>query len=452
MDLSWLRRTQNRATKKASLLRWLPVLGAILLLAVVVIVAIQTRATLKEAIALRKQTVEVILAAHAFEGNLLELQRGLRSYVSVGDVNALASFEQARKQEPQQFAQLVRLTRDNPVQQERLRELGPAMQKVFSYSDRMIDVYRHQGSRAAAGADVGSTNRTAFSTANDLLKGFLSYEQQLLDVRDAAEQSDYRDAEHFLVGGSLLAVLLLLFASFTASRQLAFRYRAEIHLSRALMLQRAILNSADYAILTTGPDGIVQTFNPAAERLLGYAATEVIGRETPVLWHDPQEIAERAQSLSVKLGMPVRASFDAIAKKVQFEQIEDGEWTFIRKDHSRFIASLVITALADQTGNFTGYLGIFRDISLRKSLEGEREKLILELKNALAEVKTLSGLIPICGWCKSVRNDSGYWQSVEQYVHAHTEATFTHGICPTCKEKFKDDAARVKKERQEKSR
>src|SRR5439155_6634673 len=118
------------------------------------------------------------------------------------------------------------------------------------------------------------------------------------------------------------------------------------------------------------------------------------------------------------------------------------------KDHSRFIASLVITALADQTGNFTGYLGIFRDISLRKSLEGEREKLILELKNALTEVKTLSGLIPICGWCKNVRNDSGYWQSVEQYVHAHTEATFTHGICPECKEKFKADARAKKLERE----
>jgi hypothetical protein len=61
----------------------------------------------------------------------------------------------------------------------------------------------------------------------------------------------------------------------------------------------------------------------------------------------------------------------------------------------------------------------------------------------LAEVKTLSGLIPICGWCKNVRNDSGYWQSVEQYVRARTDASFTHGICPDCREKMKTEIAKA---------
>lgn len=448
MDLSWLRGSQNRATHKSSLLRWLPVLGAVLLMAIVAGVAVLVRYELRSAMTLRKHTVDTLLAAHAFENNFLEIQRGLRSYVVSGDVNALASFEMARKQEPLLFRRLGDMTGDNAAQLERLRELDIAMDNAFTSSDRMIDVYRRQGGRAVAGTDAAVTNRAAFTVASDLLKTFSTEEQTLLEKWDATEQSDYRDAEHLLIGASVLAALLLVFASVTASRQLAYRYLAENNLSRALMLQRAILNSADYAIVTTGPEGVIETFNVAAERLLGYSATEVIGRETPVLWADPQEIAERAQALSQKLSMPVRASFDAIAKKVQFDQIDDGEWTFIRKDHTRFIASAVVTALADQTGNFTGYLAIFRDISLRKTLEGEREKLILELKNALAEVKTLSGLIPICGWCKSIRNDSGYWQSVEQYVHAHTEATFTHGICPECKEKFKADARAKKLERE----
>lgn len=220
------------------------------------------------------------------------------------------------------------------------------------------------------------------------------------------------------------------------------RRHAEGNLSRALAVQKAILNSADYGIVTTDPEGIIQTFNPAAERLLGYSAKEIIGRETPLLWRDPQEIAERAASLSKRLGRPVKATFDAVAAKVQFEEINDGEWTFIRKDGKKFIASLVVTALADHTGNFTGFIGIFRDISARKALEADREKLIYELKEALAQVKTLSGLIPICGWCKNVRNDSGYWQTVEQYVKSHAEVTFTHGMCPDCQKKFKADIER----------
>ena len=86
---------------------------------------------------------------------------------------------------------------------------------------------------------------------------------------------------------------------------------------------------------------------------------------------------------------------------------------------------------------------MFRDITKRKSLEAEREKLILDLKNALAEVKTLSGMIPICAWCKSVRNDQGFWSTVEQYVKSRTDATFSHSMCPSCQEKFKADVARA---------
>ena len=72
----------------------------------------------------------------------------------------------------------------------------------------------------------------------------------------------------------------------------------------------------------------------------------------------------------------------------------------------------------------------------RVKLESERESLIKELQDALAKVKTLSGLIPICAWCKKIRSDEGYWQSVEQYLKEHSQAEFTHGICPECEKKF----------------
>lgn len=82
---------------------------------------------------------------------------------------------------------------------------------------------------------------------------------------------------------------------------------------------------------------------------------------------------------------------------------------------------------------------IFRDITARKMLEEERERLILELKAALEEVKTLSGLIPICAWCKKVRDEEGYWQAVEQYIQQHSGAAFTHSICQECyKQHFGD--------------
>ncbi len=66
----------------------------------------------------------------------------------------------------------------------------------------------------------------------------------------------------------------------------------------------------------------------------------------------------------------------------------------------------------------------------------ERNKMVRELQDALAKVKTLSGMIPICAWCRKVRNDKGFWDQVEAYIESRSNATFTHGICPECAAKF----------------
>jgi len=76
-----------------------------------------------------------------------------------------------------------------------------------------------------------------------------------------------------------------------------------------------------------------------------------------------------------------------------------------------------------------------RDISERKNAERERERLIGELQSALAHVRTLRGLIPICAWCKKIRNDQGYWEQLELFIKNHSEADFTHGMCPECARK-----------------
>jgi len=85
---------------------------------------------------------------------------------------------------------------------------------------------------------------------------------------------------------------------------------------------------------------------------------------------------------------------------------------------------------------FVGTRGIFRDITERKRIETERDKLIVELKEAFAKVKQLSGLLPICASCKKIRDDKGYWNQIESYIKEHSEAEFTHAICPACVKKL----------------
>src|SRR5262249_4998329 len=90
------------------------------------------------------------------------------------------------------------------------------------------------------------------------------------------------------------------------------------------------------------------------------------------------------------------------------------------------------------------------EIALYKHrMERQREELIAELQSALTHVKTLRGLLPICAWCKKIRNDHGYWQDVETYIHDHSDADFSHGICPDCNEKYYLEFMEKRKKRKE---
>jgi hypothetical protein len=93
------------------------------------------------------------------------------------------------------------------------------------------------------------------------------------------------------------------------------------------------------------------------------------------------------------------------------------------------------STLMNETGKAIAGVEIVRDVTERKQMEDEKEKLISELKEALNRIRTLKGLIPICAWCKKVRDDHGYWKRVEKYIEEHSEASFTHSICPRCLKK-----------------
>jgi hypothetical protein len=89
-----------------------------------------------------------------------------------------------------------------------------------------------------------------------------------------------------------------------------------------------------------------------------------------------------------------------------------------------------------------GLLVLYEDITDRKLAEREQVRLIRQLQEALANVKTLKGLLPICASCKKIRNDQGYWSQIEEYLQAHSDADFSHGLCPDCVHRLYGDLAR----------
>lgn len=150
------------------------------------------------------------------------------------------------------------------------------------------------------------------------------------------------------------------------------RKQAEEALLKAGALQNAIFNSANFSSIATDEKGVIQIFNVGAERMLGYAAIEVVDKITPADISDPQEVITRAKALSTELGTPITPGFEALVFKAA-RGIEDiYELTYIRKDGTRFPAVVSVTALRDDQSAIIGYLLIGTDNTARKQVEAER--------------------------------------------------------------------------------
>uniref|UniRef100_UPI0025F9E483 PAS domain-containing hybrid sensor histidine kinase/response regulator n=1 Tax=Phenylobacterium sp. TaxID=1871053 RepID=UPI0025F9E483 len=139
-------------------------------------------------------------------------------------------------------------------------------------------------------------------------------------------------------------------------------------------LQSAIFNSANFSSIATDAKGVIQIFNVGAEKMLGYAAADVMNKITPADISDPEELIARAGALSVELGTPITPGFEALVFKAS-RGIEDiYELTYIRKDGTRFPAMVSVTALRDAQDVIIGYLLIGTDNTARKEVEEEQKK------------------------------------------------------------------------------
>ncbi|MCI0388271.1 MAG: PAS domain S-box protein [Acidobacteria bacterium] len=159
-------------------------------------------------------------------------------------------------------------------------------------------------------------------------------------------------------------------------RDITERKKSEAALRDAAVVQQAILDFAGYAIISTRPDGTISTFNPAAEQMLGYRASEVVGTPIQAIIHYSDEEIERARIFSEELGEEVQPGFELLVAKARRNLPNDYDWTFIRKDGTHFPAMLSITALRDSSREMTGFLGIASDITERKRIEDDRSVLL----------------------------------------------------------------------------
>jgi PAS domain S-box-containing protein len=221
-----------------------------------------------------------------------------------------------------------------------------------------------------------------------LLSGFVATLGVLLLVGGIALSHAVESAGAVnLIKASIILLLLFLALLFVrVQAQLRTRSRQQsalkaVPLLKAGALQDAIFNSANFSSIATDAQGVIQIFNVGAERMLGYAAADVVDKLTPADISDAREVVARAAALSAELDTPITPGFEALVFKAS-RAIEDiYELTYIRKDGSRFPAIVSVTALRDAGGKVIGYLLIGTDNTARKQVEAEQALLDQRLRD-----------------------------------------------------------------------
>ena len=228
---------------------------------------------------------------------------------------------------------------------------------------------------------------------------------------------DYFESDPFetfvLVSYQMLFILL------TCSLILMFNKRLLVEVKTQEEKFAKAFHSSPYAItLTRLSDGHIIEVNDGFLNITGYQYAEIMEKTTVGLhlWDKEEDRVVAVNELS-KSG-----------------RVQGREFQF-RKKSGEMITGL-FSAEIIQINNQEFVLSSISDITERKRAETERERLILGLQEALASVKQLSGLLPICASCKRIRDDKGYWTKIEAYIRDHSEAEFSHGLCPDCGKKL----------------
>jgi PAS domain S-box-containing protein len=182
-------------------------------------------------------------------------------------------------------------------------------------------------------------------------------------------------------------------------------------------------NHVSESFCVMSPDGTLLYVNHAFEVNTGYSSAQLLNRPGIIFELVYPEDISRVQAALKQYfleGTPSELEFRTRTK--------DGRTRWVR-ERTR--------STRDATGRIEKLFTIITDETARKAEEAEKERLIQELQATLSRVRLLSGLIPICAHCKKIRNDQGYWEQVESYIRDHSQAEFSHGLCPDCLPLFK---------------
>ncbi|EMS79692.1 PAS domain-containing protein [Desulfotignum phosphitoxidans] len=198
--------------------------------------------------------------------------------------------------------------------------------------------------------------------------------------------------------------------------------RAQVELEALKERYFDLYDLAPVGYCTISESGLFLEVNLAAATMLGSTRKALVKQPiSRFIFKEDQDIYYLHREKLFKTGEP-----------------QSCELRMVKSDTTTFWVNIEATVTRDHDG-ISVCRALVNSITERKQLEAGREQLISELREALAQVKTMSGLLPICSHCKKIRDDKGYWKQIESYIHEHSDAEFSHSICQECAKKYYPD-------------
>ncbi|HET7207358.1 MAG TPA: ATP-binding protein, partial [Terriglobales bacterium] len=276
------------------------------------------------------------------------------------------------------------------------QELEPIIQARLEVMKELVDARRKGGFEAAVRLVQSGRGKRL---ADEIRQRILAIQtEERNDLLDRERESRERAHSTILAVGltCLLGIALLLAASVVIYRLNRQSEKDHVALQNAERIQRTILNSAAYSMISTDPAGLILMANAAAEKWLRYTGAELVGSNVTIV-HDALELQSRSDQLTRAMGMPVAGGYQALVTKAKYGVADEFECTYVRKDGTRFPVLLAVTALRGGASDLAGYLMIAADLSERQAIRKMKDEFVSvvshELRTPLTSIKGALGLL-----------------------------------------------------------
>lgn len=320
-------------------------------------------------------TFAVISKIQKLQSGINELGTSQRGFILTSQERHLNNFNSIRPDVTFLIEHIRNLTIDNSSQQERLQKLESKLSYLLEVYHRNIELVKKGHPEKAADNVKSGKAEDVISEVRTLISEMIAQEEDLITHRLKKEKEDNNLSNLLILGGSSFSFIMVLIAAILVSRELRRRNAVQSSLNKTSAIQKAILDSAAFALIAVDTEGKVTLFNPAAEKLLGYTSEEVLGKSIST-FHMESEITEMSQELSERFGVTVKPDFETFTYRANRGIIEVDQWMLIRKDGKAIPVNLSMTSQKTFDGEIQGYLGIAYDITQQL----EYEKTIIEAK------------------------------------------------------------------------